>query len=152
VVTISNSLPSITSVMITPSEPEVVDTLSCTWSGFRDTDGDSDFSTVEWLVGDAVVGTDTTLSEGFGVGDLVSCRVTPRDDEAPGDPVTSDPVTIGPAGGADVPGFGLCAGGGLATDGTYTVVTCTGPVATAGPVASDGDLTWQPGPTVHLSP
>ena len=152
VVTIANSLPSITSVQITPEEPAVVDTLSCTWSGFRDDDGDSDFSTVEWLGGDAVVGTSTTLSSGFGVGDLVSCRVTPRDDEAPGDPVTSDPVTIGPAGGSDVPGFGICAGGGQSSDGTYTLVTCTGPVATAGPVASDGDLTWQPGPTVHLSP
>jgi hypothetical protein len=96
--TVSNSLPSVASVSISPSAPGVGDTLTCSYSGYGDADGDPDASTFEWSVysasvGSASVGSGTSLSGAFGGGDTVVCSVTPHDGEDAGSPV-SDSVTI----------------------------------------------------------
>lgn len=91
--TIINSAPSIESVSILPSEPTASDTLTCSWSGFSDPDGDEDASTVEWLIDGAVVGTGTTLEGGFRRDDVVTCRVTPSDGTDDGTSVSAG-VTI----------------------------------------------------------
>ena len=83
-VTIENTAPSITDVAISPADPTVSDSLSCSWSGFDDADGDSDQSTVSWTISGTVVGTSTTLSSGYASGDTVTCTVTPYDGEDTG--------------------------------------------------------------------
>jgi hypothetical protein len=90
--TVSNSTPSLVSVQIVPTAPIASDTLSCLWSGWSDADGDSDGSTVQWSVNGTSVGTDTTLSSGFGAGDRVTCTVTPFDGTDSGS-LLSDEVT-----------------------------------------------------------
>ncbi len=106
-VVIANAAPSIASVTISPSAPEVSDTLSCTYSGFSDADGDSDASTFEWTISGVTVGTSSTLSSGFASGDLVTCTVTPSDGTDDGTALSDsvavdnsapvlDSVTLGP--------------------------------------------------------
>ena len=52
-----------------------------------------------------------------------------------------------------VGGMTLCAGGGFASSGTYTVVTCISPVEVAlTPEATDGTHTLQAGPFRRVSP
>jgi hypothetical protein len=46
-----NSAPSLSAAYISPSTATVLDTLTCTWSGFEDADNDADQSTVAWNVG-----------------------------------------------------------------------------------------------------
>lgn len=78
-VTVENSVPSISSVSVTPSAPSVDDTLACVYAGFTDADGDADASTYEWTIGGPVVGTGSTVSGVFSSGDTVTCTVTPSD-------------------------------------------------------------------------
>ena len=92
-ITIDNTAPEITAVAILPLAPSVGDTLSCSWTGFSDADGDADQSTVSWLVGGVTAGTGTTLSSGFSGGEMVTCLVTPYDGRDYGD-VVSAAVTI----------------------------------------------------------
>lgn len=82
--TISNSLPSVVGVDVTPAEPRVGDTLTCTYSGYSDADDDADDSSISWSIDGAVVGTSATLSAGFKSGDTVTCSVTPNDGEEDG--------------------------------------------------------------------
>jgi hypothetical protein len=82
--TISNSLPTLTSVVIDPLTAVVGDTLTCTPSGFADADGDADATTIAWFVGPGQIGTGPTLSSGFVGGDTVTCRATPADGTAAG--------------------------------------------------------------------
>ena len=93
-VTVVNTAPSIASVSVTPSDATVTDTLSCSYSGFADADGDSDASTYSWTIGGTEVGTSATLSSGYEAGDEVTCTVTPYDGEEIGTAL-SDTVTIG---------------------------------------------------------
>jgi len=92
--TVSNSAPSITTVTILPSDPTAEDSLTCTWSGYSDADGDPDASTLLWTVDGSATGTSTTLSSGYVGGDEVTCTVTPSDGSSTGTSV-SDTVTIG---------------------------------------------------------
>jgi len=92
--TIDNSPPSISSVTISPSAPAPGDTLSCSYSGFSDADGDSDATIGEWFVNSVSAGSSATLSGSFGSGDTVTCTVTPSDGTDTGTPV-SDSVTVG---------------------------------------------------------
>jgi len=78
-VTISNSAPSVASVSISPSSPSASDTLTCSYSGYSDADGDPDVSTREWTVNGVAVGNGVTLSGFFWSGDEVVCTVTPYD-------------------------------------------------------------------------
>ncbi len=78
-VMVSNSAPSIASVSISPSSPTGADTLSCSYSGYSDADGDADASTYAWTVDGSSAGSGSTLSGAFGGGDSVVCTVTPHD-------------------------------------------------------------------------
>jgi hypothetical protein len=85
-IVISDSVPSIESVDITPDEAFVDSNLVCTWDGYYDADGDPDGSFVVWTVNGTVVSTEADLAEAFLPGDLVVCEVTPYDGEHTGDP------------------------------------------------------------------
>jgi hypothetical protein len=87
---IGNTAPEITSVVIDPDPATPADELSCSWS-FYDEDGDSDASTLEWSIDGTTVGTDSTLSGLFSVGDEVVCTVMAHDGEDSG---SSDSASI----------------------------------------------------------
>jgi hypothetical protein len=96
-IVIANTIPSIDSVSITSSDspPKTSSTLTCTWSGFADADGEADVSTVLWMNSSgASLGTGLTLSGAFTGGDIISCTVTPYDGVETGTPLTSSPVSI----------------------------------------------------------
>ena len=92
-VTIDNTVPSIASVTIDPANPRPTDTLSCSYVGFDDADGDADVSTYSWIIDGTEVGTSDTLTGAFVTGDAVTCTVTPDDGEDVGTAL-SDTVTI----------------------------------------------------------
>lgn len=87
-VTIKNSAPALSQVTITPSSATVDDTLTCSYSGFSDADGDTDQSTYSWTIGGTMLGTSSTLSGVFSSGDTVVCTVTPFDGDLSGNPLT----------------------------------------------------------------
>jgi hypothetical protein len=92
---VSNTAPSIDSVNVSPASPTYADTLTCSWSGFSDDDGDDDASTQAWNNGGGdLLGTGTTLSGAFVGGDSVTCTVTPDDGKDPGSPVTSGAAVV----------------------------------------------------------
>ena len=91
--TVGNSAPSITSVVISPDPATVSDTLTCSYTGFSDPDGDPDASTIAWTVGGTTVGTASTLSTGFGRDDVITCSVTPSDGTNTGTTL-SDTLTV----------------------------------------------------------
>ena len=93
VVVISNSPPSISTVTVSPASPTASDTLTCSYSGYSDADGDADASTYTWTAGGTIVGSSRTLSGAFGSGDTVVCTVTPHDGTDPGTAV-SDSVVV----------------------------------------------------------
>jgi len=83
-ITVLNSLPVVSTVSISPSNPTVTDPLICSYS-FSDTDTDSDASSVIWTVGSSTVGTGMTLSAGtVSKNQTVTCTVTANDGEADG--------------------------------------------------------------------
>ncbi len=90
---IGNAAPSVSGVGLSPSSVGVGDTITCSWS-FSDPDGDSDLSTAAWTIDGVAAGSGTTLSGGFGTGDVVTCTVTPSDGTDSGTPVSAS-VTIG---------------------------------------------------------
>jgi hypothetical protein len=90
---ISNTAPTIASVTITPNPAIASDTLSCTYSGFSDADGDADASTYLWTVNQVSAGSSSTLTYSLTKGDEVSCEVTPGDGTDQGTPL-SDTVII----------------------------------------------------------
>jgi len=80
-IAISNALPVVSNVVITPPAPTDLDTLTCGWD-FADVDpNETDQSTIAWTVGTNPnpLGTSSTLSSGFVAGDLVTCTVTAND-------------------------------------------------------------------------
>ena len=74
---------------ISPDPAEVGDTLTCSWSGYSDPDGDSDASLAAWTVNGSAAGSGTTLSSGFAGTDEVTCTVTPFDGHSTGTPVAA---------------------------------------------------------------
>jgi len=90
VVTISNTVPTVSDVAISPDPATAGDSLTCSYT-FADVDGDSDSSSVAWTVGSTAAGTGTTLSSGFVRGDVVVCEVTPNDGSDDG---TADSASI----------------------------------------------------------
>ena len=90
--TVSNTIPVVTSVVISPSDPLASEALDCSWT-YTDPDAQNDLSLVEWTVGSTVVGTDVSLSSGFVTGDTVTCTVTAFDGQDVG-VSESDTVTI----------------------------------------------------------
>ena len=85
-VSVLNTLPTIASMEISPAPPVNTDTLNCPYVDYTDDDGDADLTTIVWTVNDVVVSTpDGSLPPtAFGVGDEVSCTVTPHDGEDAG--------------------------------------------------------------------
>ena len=92
-VTIANSLPSLTSISISPAAPTLGSTLTCSY-GYSDADGDADQSTIAWTVGSVAAGTGPTKTGGFGAGDTITCTVTPNDGTASGTPLSTS-VSVG---------------------------------------------------------
>jgi hypothetical protein len=90
IVTIGNTAPSITGVSISPTAPLVSDTLTCSTTGSSDADGDAEQTTYAWSVNGTAVGTGSTLSGAFAVGDTVTCTATPFDGTDSGAPMSVD--------------------------------------------------------------
>ena len=90
VVTVLNTAPSLDTVAISPDPAASGDTLTCSWAGFADPDGDSDLSTISWTVEGVEVSTTATLASGFTGHDRVTCTVTPYDGEQTGTPVSAE--------------------------------------------------------------
>lgn len=99
-----NTPPTVSSASISPGSPAQPGALLTCNYVFDDVDGDADMSLVEWLVGGTVVATGETFSA-YGPQETVRCRVTPRDGESSGAPVTSSPV-VAPAGATVSAGYG----------------------------------------------
>ena len=79
-VTISNSVPSVSSVAISPTTATVgTKTLTCSYS-FSDADSDVDASDIAWTVDGSFVGTSSSLTAGYPGGSVVVCTVTPNDE------------------------------------------------------------------------
>jgi hypothetical protein len=87
-IAINNSLPVVSAVQISPSDPTISDTLSCSYS-FSDADGDPDSSEMSWTVNESPV----SSPEGLVSGDSITCTITPHDGEEFGEP-QSDTVRI----------------------------------------------------------
>jgi hypothetical protein len=96
-ITVGNSAPSITSVVISPSSPGVGDTLTCSYSGYSDPDGDADQSTYRWSVGGSTVGTNSSIFSGYASGDTVTCTVTPFDGASTGTTLSDSVVVVNTA-------------------------------------------------------
>ena len=88
-VVIGNTAPSIDSVSIAPDPAQAADTLTCSYSGFADADGDADESTWLWTVDGSDAGSDTTLAGAFSGGSVVVCTVTPNDGTDTGTPLSA---------------------------------------------------------------
>ena len=77
-VVITNSVPTVSSVAISPTSPTVNDTLTCSYT-FSDDDSDADASTIAWTVGSTTIRTGSTLAAGSASkNEAVSCTVTPK--------------------------------------------------------------------------
>ena len=96
-VQIQNSPPSVTSLSVTPTAPNTVETVSALVTA-SDPDGDPVYLDYQWLVnGVAVSGATTTSLDGltnFDKGDTVAVTVSPRGPTTTGTPVTSVAVTV----------------------------------------------------------
>jgi subtilisin-like proprotein convertase family protein/BMFP domain-containing protein YqiC/DNA-directed RNA polymerase subunit RPC12/RpoP/translation initiation factor IF-1 len=94
-ITITNSAPTISSVVINPNTVYTTTTLSINISGWIDLDGDSPNYTYQWLKGSAVISTENTLGgEYFIKSDTISVKVTPYDGEEYGAPIQSSSVLV----------------------------------------------------------
>ena len=87
-VTIGNGPPSITSVTIDPDPAYAGSTISCSYSGYYDGDGDPDASTIAWTVNGSAAGSGATLGLAVVGGDALLCTVTPSDGTDTGSPVS----------------------------------------------------------------
>jgi alpha-tubulin suppressor-like RCC1 family protein len=95
--TVQNTAPSITGVSISPTSPSSSDSLSCSYSGYSDADGDTDQSSITWYLGSSgstLLGSGSTISSGFAGGDTVRCVVTPNDGSDSGAPLTATTTVI----------------------------------------------------------
>ena len=150
-VTIANSPPT-AQVSITPSSPTVNSDLTAQMVT-DDADGDEVTFTLSWtadgepqpdLDDEAVAPAALTEAE-----QVWTVTVIPDDGTDTGDAASAS-VTIG----ADVrpPAFAWCAGGGRATNGVVTAVLCASPLDVATEPATNGALTWFPGPIQAVAP
>ena len=92
-VLVSNTAPSISAATISPDPATATDTLSCSYSGFTDPDGDADLSNIDWTVGGTWAGSGASLAGAFVRGDTVACLVTPSDGADDGSQI-SDSIVI----------------------------------------------------------
>ena len=94
---IANTPPSVGSVWITPDPAATLETLTCVYDGFADVDGDDDHSELSFWVGEELIVEGSELVDGGFRGQVIRCRVIPHDGDDPGEPVWSEPLTIGNA-------------------------------------------------------
>ena len=150
-VSIANTAPG-AQVSIAPASPSISSDLIATIVT-DDADEDEVEVTITWAVDDEpqpdlddsleVASSFTAAEETWTV------TVVPSDGTDTGDAVSAS-VTIG----ADVrpPAFTFCAGGGVATNGTTSAVLCASPLDLATTPATNGQLTWYPGPIQAIAP
>jgi hypothetical protein len=96
-VTITNSTPSATSVLLDPSPAYEDTTLTCTPSGWFDADGEAEFYEYSWFVDGNLVAAatgDTLTGADFDRDQFVECEATPFDGEDYGLAVLSNSVLI----------------------------------------------------------
>ncbi len=95
-VTVGNSAPTLSSAWLTPTDADILDTLTCTPGSASDPDGESVSYTYGWTVDAADIGHgDTTLELDLTYeGSLVHCTVTPSDGTEDGEAVDSNTVTV----------------------------------------------------------
>ena len=94
--TVINQTPSITSALLSPSEANGLDMLSCEPQGFNDEDGDDPLMSYTWWIDGSLVeqASGPTLEGAFYEGQTVLCRVTPGDGFGQGETVDSNTLTI----------------------------------------------------------
>lgn len=93
--TINNTLPVVTTPVISPSQARAGDTLTCSATGSDGDSGDVVTLAYAWAInGSTVSTTTTTLSTGFKRNDSVTCTVTPSDGVDTGTAKTSSAVVI----------------------------------------------------------
>lgn len=92
--TIVNSPPIVGAAEISPSVPQIGDTLSCEAVGITDADEDPTTPSIQWLVNGSTAGNGPELLGGFESGDTVTCSITAGDGEAVSEPATAQ-VTVG---------------------------------------------------------
>ena len=107
--TISNSVPEIASVAISPSPLNDESIATCAASGWADADGDAEGYQYTWLVNGASLQVTSQSTGPFNADDVVSCTVTPNDGEQPGTgaPVTSSDITVVAADAPDADADGV---------------------------------------------
>lgn len=150
---IDNSPPSITNVSISPDPATEIDTLTCSYSGFIDMDGDADASSIEWFVNGVSAGSGDTLGSGFSNNDTVTCTVSPSDGMDDGAPM-SDQLVIGYLGPQPGEGEGgsFCAGASYVSSNNYSGVMCTAPVEVSTIESTNGTMTLHAGPIYRSAP
>lgn len=95
-VTVGNTPPELASASLSPGTVYTDDTITLSTST-ADADGDEVDLDVQWYVGGSLVGASGSSLSGatwFDKGDSVYAVVTPADDGASGDSLTTDPVTV----------------------------------------------------------
>jgi hypothetical protein len=94
-VTVLNSPPSITGVVLEPSEIYEETEVACSPQGWSDADGDEPWYSYVWEVDGYVVSKDATLTGAlFDEDQTVKCTATPSDGEATGTAFTSAVATV----------------------------------------------------------
>ncbi len=150
-VTIANSAPT-AQVSITPGAPTVNNDLTATVVT-DDADEDEVEALVTWtLDGEPVPELDDLLVVPASMTDaeqVWTVTVVPDDGTDTGDAVSAS-VTIGADPRPNA--FAWCAGGGHASNGAISGVLCASPVDLATEPATNGKLTWYPGPLQALAP
>lgn len=92
-VVITNGVPRVNSVQITPAVASARDRLGCDWTGI-DSDNDEFVPLIEWYVNGEQVGTGARLATGYLRDDVVTCQLILADNEGISEPSQSAPVTI----------------------------------------------------------
>lgn len=103
-VVVGNTPPVAADVVLSPSEPTVLDAITCV-ATLSDADDDAVTATYAFAVEGTPVqsGGDPVLSSGFAKGDTVTCQVTPSDGTEDGAAVTGSTLVVNaPPGAPDV--------------------------------------------------
>lgn len=89
-VTVANTAPTIASIVISPSDAKIADTLTCGYS-YTDVDNDQDQSAIQWTDSTgSVLGSTNTLSGQFQRDDVITCTVSAHDGINAGNTLTVD--------------------------------------------------------------
>ena len=150
-VAIANSLPT-AQVSIAPASPSISSELIATVTT-DDADEDEVEVAITWtLDGGLQPDLDDSLevpSSYTSAEETWTVTVMPDDGTDTGEAVSAS-VTIG----ADIrpPAFTFCAGGGVASNGSTSGVLCASPLDLATTPATNGELTWYPGPIQAIAP